>query len=391
MTTAAAAEIQSTNQDLWHDLDTDQFYLLKNGKAQRTDKMGHPTRKFVRHCSGEASYKDRVALGDQLVLPKLQAGSATVSSIVRLSGATQFPRPVCAALSNVKLEARNDNKRAKKILENMKYVNLRSTFNENPVKQRDYSVETCTYMRSSLGNFGMTTRNLKSMDVGYVTRTSINPNEFLRTHEKLKNSELKTKYLDQVKGTFRSCSNMNGLSSTAVKLLQMPETGDETSIPSSPMSYKEIQEKVKREAKEYQGLGQKETKVEKMQSRKIYDIPKVTQGDLYVKAKELRNTVNPTAFEEEKRREIIDETILKKRRKQRILKNMAMQTTIKAKEREVEKEILEKQESLMAEDRKKPWEKGGAQDKMQATSSSFKSQRKSSISKTQRLQLPSYA
>jgi len=363
---------QKDHQEIWHDIDHNKYYILKDGTSVEIDQQGNRIKKFVPHVTGESSYRARMETGLECVFPKLPQNSPVVSSITHLSGYTQFPRPVCGALYNEMKMPRPDKKKEKRIMEVLEKIPVQNIYNESPLKQKDYTVNGCTFLTDMPSKFNtLTSRNLEKSLEGSIEPSICLNNKIdekrpsmdiknAKSCEKLRNSDLKQKYLSSLKGTFHSFTNIKGVSEQTLALLKkdshlIDDTPQPTVTP-PPKTFQEFDALIRQQISDYQGFVKPAEKPPVLNPKGIYNVHIPSMGELRQKSLEWRKSLNPIAAKEEERRAELDHEILKKRKQQRMLKYNAMMSIIRAQEREIQKEIEAKKIALeIAEKEKEFW------------------------------------
>ncbi len=344
---------QQSHQELWYNADNDRYYLLKDGEKIQCDSMGSPCQRFVPYCTGHFGYQDRMQYSNttntSYLLAKQPHSLSDLNSCYRpmqdkFNGYSQFPRPLSNIVDhNFTLDTKKTQTRHKR------KTKLFSPMNTSAFQFRDPRL-TCSFLSARASStitvsnkLAATTvlsaRALPHMrDSGLKTMTGFAPTG-LPKRELLLGSTLKSNYANSLKQTFRPMHSMAAVGEETSKLLGKyadPPQVEPTN--SGARSYRDIREMLGKEAKEiggYQAPVEKETRVA---IKGFYTLHTPTEGELQARAHERRKLVNPGAFEEEAKRDQLDHRLLAKRRQQKLLKNMAMETVIRAKERALMKE-----------------------------------------------------
>eukprot|EP00826_Nyctotherus_ovalis_P008222 TRINITY_DN12126_c0_g1_i3.p2 TRINITY_DN12126_c0_g1~~TRINITY_DN12126_c0_g1_i3.p2 ORF type:complete len:144 (-),score=33.58 TRINITY_DN12126_c0_g1_i3:42-473(-) len=137
--------------------------------------------------------------------------------------------------------------------------------------------------------------------------------------------------MNLLRGTFTSLKGQTGGSETGSELTRNRQL---------TRSYNEIKSSLKREA-----IGLKEETLTPMKEKRhlikgLYDVRVPTEGELHVKAKKWRTLMNAKASAEEIRYERKDLLLLKKRREQTALKQNAIKSLLRSKEKALRKNII---------------------------------------------------
>eukprot|EP00826_Nyctotherus_ovalis_P016800 TRINITY_DN14890_c0_g1_i4.p1 TRINITY_DN14890_c0_g1~~TRINITY_DN14890_c0_g1_i4.p1 ORF type:complete len:184 (-),score=35.85 TRINITY_DN14890_c0_g1_i4:31-582(-) len=148
----------------------------------------------------------------------------------------------------------------------------------------------------------------------------------LPANNTLKGSLIKTDYMSSMPPTFRTLNNLNNFSENMARILRKKEEEDTTMNDTSirAKSYSEIQLSLAQEAKSMKGYQPPPEKRRPVQIKGLYliDIPK--EPELFMRAKKVRELVNPKAVAKERRQEEIDMKIMQKHRQQKIMKNKTL-------------------------------------------------------------------
>lgn len=308
------------NQELWYNMDLNKSYVLSKGQEVRCNELGKPLKKFIPYYSGSSTYKHRVKHSLEAKM------SYMIPNIPKFVHRQSLERTI---LSPSTVDTSDNCSRIcirthKAISNGCSAFGSRLTSRTTPIRK--------VYLLKK--PFEMTSRSKISDGLPFKPR--------------LHNSTLKTKHLHAITNTFRPMNNLNSFDEKVIKYLKIESDNE---VPkqkeSMPRSYKEVQQRLKKELIEAEGY-QEEDEIDKPISFKgLYSIHIPTEGELQTKSKKRRELINPKMNEEERRYEALDLMLLKKGREQRILKNNALKSLIRSKERKLEKEIAIKNRALM--------------------------------------------
>lgn len=350
------------DQELWYDVDKNQHYIMRNGVNTACNSMGQPVKKFVLYASGHYDYKKRVQYcaetktTDMLALRPQSLGVADSRKLYhpsqhKFNGYMQFPRP----LSNIFCNATQDDwqTKFKDATQQLKRIHLKSIVNEKYIKEYKDPKQTCQFFsqqKSACATAYPTSPRTEEGMVNNAHIEQVHAATWLPQKPKMFGSTLKTSHMDSLRSTFTNFRNLKGVSEQTQRFLTADEEYGGRGM--KPMSMgntsnlgktlKDITKELKRESDELEGYIPPIVKEKRIAIKGIYNIKVESEGELYNRAVLRRKLVNSVAANEEQRRENLDRKLLEKHRNQRLLKNKAMETIIKAKEKALAKEISNK-------------------------------------------------
>jgi len=332
-------KLNSSNQEIWYDIDRNKHFLLNNGKILECDTTGKETKFFVPYVTGFHNYKKRAMLSERTgkthILPEkpeclLNNSELYCPAPSKIDGYAQFPRPSL----------------------NRSVENLREHIDDKRKSMEACQRSTCTFF-SQKGTFMKKNLYTSRIDDSPCIQTNKSMNNINKSYTELGfpmrktlyGSGLKSRYLPFLKETFKPISNISKLGENTRNLLMRKEDNGEEPLSLSRellRSYNDIKAHIKKEQEGFIGFIAPTNKEKPLGSKGIFNIKVPTQGELAVKAKEFRKNVNPFAYNEERKREELDLKLFKKRKEQKRLKLLAMQSILRKKEKELLKEIKEK-------------------------------------------------
>ncbi len=354
----------ATHQEMWYDADKDQHFLLRDGQVIPCNAMGNPVRKFVHYASGHFDYRARMQYSTTthtshmvpnrpLSLTDVQVRSLYCPQQEKFNGYMQFPRPLSEVFCNASREERF--LRLAKLHRGLKHVKLRSPANVSNLTTYKDPNATCTFLGSTRksavsphsvtrGSFFPASRRDLSLPQSVDSR----PISCLPPRPLMFNSTLKSDYIPSLRGTFSTFHNLKNVSeSTRHYISNEGAINAGTALrTSSTKNYVELKDELRREEREIKGYQAPPVKEKRIPIKGIYRMHVPTEGELYNSSVQRRNVVNPAAAAEEARRDRLDRALLTKRRNQRILKNKAMETSVKVQEKALLREIKDKQHML---------------------------------------------
>ena len=286
-------------QELWHDIDLNKYYILKEGSRSKCDEGGNKSKRFIPYCTGSLNHRARFH---------------HLSELTR----SNLPEPPQV------------NKR--------RFVALSNIFSSR------FSIRT---------NKGSTNRHYPSLVNGSIKKGIKNKKPLTDREQKIEGIVQKKKlfrynikeiYLDKLKTTFSLMQNMKSIRPEIVELLQK-DCGGEKKVSKSlviPRSYNDIQNKLKKEQIELPAQQERKEKAKQMSSKGIFNVTIPSENELYARANRKRDKMNPRLSIEKIKRDEKDKMLLKKNREQRVLKFNKIQITIHSNKQKLLKEIRDK-------------------------------------------------
>lgn len=294
------------NQQLWYDVDSNKHYILKAGNRLVCDDLGKRPNCFIPYFTGHADYRARVRLSAETdkfsVLPSVSPSLSRrhISSLClnKLDGYAQFPHPKKGLMLS-------NNSFTTKLKQRIKWkINTNKYHSE---ARRSCSINRYNSIR-------------KEGDSG------------LPSKRKLHNSNIKVRHMNLLRGTFTPLKGQNE---------EGPEVESElTRNRQLTRSYNEIKSSLRKEAVELGEETRSPAKEKRHRIKGLYDVRVPTEGELYVKAKKWRTLMNAKASAQEAKYEQKDLLLLRKRREQATLKQNAIKSLLRSKEKALRKKII---------------------------------------------------
>jgi hypothetical protein len=340
---------------------------LSGGKGIQCDELGQPAKRCTQYCSGYFDYRRRAEKANhepsKHLLPKRPYSLAQLrdalqpSSLSKLDGYAQFPRP---------LEISQSTTASKTRLELSKQLQLHvhpQTQTQTRLRQGDWTLRgscpsmllrsganpqlTCTFFapqRSSkaLAQSARPALHPTSTSISISTGQSMLHGErsVLPSRDLLPNSTLKANYVTSLRTTLKPLQNLLRLSEATCNLLSKHvDTAEAPNRRPVGLSYQQLRSELRREEAELEGYQPPPDKPPRVNVKGVYSTVVPSPADLFSRALVFREQANPAATAETLKRNVLDRTLLQKRRQQRVLKTRAMEAAIRAQEKALAEEI----------------------------------------------------
>lgn len=346
----------SVERELYHELDTDKYYLYTNGCKHLTNGVGRPPVQFRPYCSGEASSIRRFRSAAHLVglhspspIPVVNTASKGESPPPR-DGHAQFPSPLSHVFYN--LQPRAGMHIGKVLRKNTQLPHLPA----NPAREslppssgavadvRSF-VTSPSLLDSAISKPGRPAQRHSDVTGEAVARLHAEDSRISLDSvksfggERMLGYSIKRRYLPAIKETFmlhtkgsqKSCGNKKA---AAVGRINEAEE-DEVEGQKALRTYDAIQADLKRQEREYSLVFPSSLPKKLKFSAMVYDVHPTSEIELSRRAEDLRHRANPGVFEQLQRHEMRDKQLVIKRHQQTKLKRIAMESYIRKRERQL--------------------------------------------------------